>query len=71
MVTLDGYIKNRSVWRRPGTEDDLVVRYLLPPGLRVADVEDPAAPEVVSIDCYRRYCIIGYADGCARTALRR
>jgi len=60
---LDEYVKNRSVFMRPGTEDEMVTQYLVPPGVRLADDSDPARFPVAVVDYLPDVYVVAYADG--------
>jgi hypothetical protein len=60
---LDEYVKNRSVFMRPGTEDEMVLQYLVPPGVRMVDIEDTASTPVAVVDYLPGFYVVGYADG--------
>ena len=60
---LDEYVKNRSVFMRPGTEDEMVVQYLVPPGVRLVDTQDPVRLPVAVVDYLPHVYIVAYADG--------
>jgi len=64
---LDAYVKNRSVFMRPGTEDEMVTQYLVPPGVRMGDVSDPVRFPVAVVDYLPGVYIVAYADGHAQT----
>jgi hypothetical protein len=64
---LDPYFKTSDIFMRPGTQDDLVVQYVVPPGARLVDVEDPVSMPVAVIDYASGFYTIGYADGHAAT----
>jgi hypothetical protein len=60
---LDEYVENRRVFMRPGTEDEMVVQYLVPPGVRMVDIEDTASTPVAVVDYLPGFYVVGYADG--------
>jgi dipeptidyl aminopeptidase/acylaminoacyl peptidase len=62
---LDEYLSDPKVFFRPGTEDDVIVKYLLPPGVASRDaLQGREASEVqVAIVEYPTYTVIAYADG--------
>ena len=60
---LDEYVRSRSIFMRPGTEDEMVVQYVVPPGVWLGDVPDAASTPVVVADYLPNYYIVGYADG--------
>jgi hypothetical protein len=60
---LDPYVRNRSVFMRPGTEDEMVVQYLVPPGVRLVDVEDPVGMPIAVVDYHPDFYVVAYGDG--------
>ncbi len=60
---LDEYVRTRSVYMRPGTEDDIVVQFVSPPGLRLADCEDVASMPVAIVDYAPDFLAIAFGDG--------
>ncbi len=60
---LDEYVKSRSVFMRPGAEDEMVTRYLVPPGVWMGDVEDPARTPLAVADYLPDVYVVAYADG--------
>jgi hypothetical protein len=60
---LDEYVRSRSIFMRPGTEDEMVVQYLVPPGVWAGDIEDAASTPVAVVDHLPNFYIVGYADG--------
>jgi len=70
---LNEYLEDRTVFYRPGTEDDVIVKYLLPPGLTIRDAlqgRDPDAVPVAIVE-YPTYSVIAYADGHVETVERK
>jgi prepilin-type processing-associated H-X9-DG protein len=70
---LDEYIGDRTAFLRPGSEDDVIVKYLLPPGISFRDaLQDKEANTVqVAIVEYPTYTVIAYADGHVETVQRK
>jgi hypothetical protein len=62
---LQPYLKDESIFLRPGTTDQAVV-YLLPVGGKLADIKDPASTPLLLIDYLEHWNIVGYADGHAQ-----
>jgi len=60
--TINDYVKNDEVWLLPGSQE-VIVRYLLPPGLKGTDIADPAVLPVVAIDNLPDCDLVGFADG--------
>ncbi len=60
---LDEYVRTRSIFMRPGTEDEMVVQYVVPAGIWLGEIEDPASTPVVVVDYLPNFYIVGYADG--------
>jgi hypothetical protein len=60
---LDPYVRNRDVFMKPGTEDEMVSRYLVPPGLRLVDIHDPVGMPIAVVDYHPDFFVIAYGDG--------
>ena len=60
---LDEYVSGRQVFMRPGTEDDVVVEYLVPPALALYEVHDPGRMPVAVADYHPDFAVFAYADG--------
>ena len=60
---LDPYMYSRSVFMRPGTEDEMVVQYLVPPGVRLVEVQDPFSMPIAVVDYHPDFYVIAYGDG--------
>ena len=60
---LDKYVRSRSIYMRPGTEDDVVVQYLVPPGMRWADYGDVAVMPLAIVDYAPDFLVIAFGDG--------
>jgi len=60
------YVPTQEVFLRPGSKDEVIVKYLLPPGFRVGEIGDPATL-VVAIVEYPRFTVVAYADGHVET----
>lgn len=67
---LDEYVGgDQSVFMRPGTTDEVIVRYLLPPNAGYRELfadKDPSTVEVAIVE-YPTYTVIAYADGRVET----
>jgi hypothetical protein len=63
MQALDEYVPTRSVFVRPGTDDEVIFEYLAEPGTRLADIADPGTYEIAIIDYHADFYVIAYADG--------
>ncbi len=64
---LDTYVKSQTIYMRPGTEDDIVVRYVVPPGiywgnLGQGEVGVDRMPVAV-VDYHPDFFAIAYGDG--------
>jgi len=60
---LDEYVRDRSLFMRPGTEDDMVVEYLVPPGIRLVEVDDIVTMPVAVVDYHPDFYVLAYGDG--------
>jgi len=60
---LEEYVVGPQVFVRPGTEDEVMIQYLMPPGARLADLPNPAETPVVVADFRPRFRVVAYADG--------
>ncbi len=67
------HARDPNIYLRPGTEDDVIVEYLLPPGISIRDaLQDKEANTVqVAIVEYPTYTVIAYADGHVASVERR
>jgi hypothetical protein len=60
---LDEYVPNQSVFMRPGSTDQVVVQYLVPPGVRLAEVRDQDKMPMAVVDYADGFYVIAYGDG--------
>jgi hypothetical protein len=60
---LDEYVRDQSVFMRPGSDSEVVFEYLVPAGLRLVEVRDPRAMPVAVLDYHRDFYVIAYGDG--------
>lgn len=60
-----------SIYMRPGTEDELAVEYLIPPGTKLYEVDDWKNLPVAAIRYLPDYDIVCYADGQVDLVKRR
>jgi prepilin-type processing-associated H-X9-DG protein len=64
---LDEYVKTHSIFMRPGAEDEIVVRYVGPPGVHLADLdpEDVGVNRVpvAIVDYHPDFYAIAFGDG--------
>ena len=63
---IDRYLKNQSVFMRPGTDDNVVVSFTIDPGAPLSSVEDPASTPIATIDYSPEFYGIAYMDGHVR-----
>jgi hypothetical protein len=63
MAALLEYVPRRSVFLRPGTDDEVIVQYLAEPGMRFKDMADPRTEEVAIIDYHPDFYVVAYGDG--------
>jgi ribosomal protein S11 len=64
---LDPYVYTQEVFLRPGSKDEVCVRYLVEAGLKLVEVRDPCTFPIAIIDYPEDYYIVGYADGHVQT----
>jgi hypothetical protein len=57
------HLTSEPVFMRPGTEDEAVLRYLVEPGTRLAEVEDWQEMPVAVADYLWDYDVVVFADG--------
>ena len=57
------YVRNLGIFMRPGTEDDLVVHYVVPSSLRWADCGDVTSMPVAVVDYASDFYSIAFGDG--------
>jgi len=57
------YVKSKQVFIRPGSEDEVIVQYLVPPGLPLAESYDPATMPVAVADYHPNFFVLAYGDG--------
>jgi len=62
-MVLDEYVRDRSIFMRPGSEDELSFWYVIPAGLRLTAVRDPAGMPVAFVDYDPTFLVVAYADG--------
>jgi hypothetical protein len=62
MRVLDTYVKSQTIFMRPGTEDDIVVRYVVPPGLYWGDLGGVDRMPVAIVDYHPDFFAIAYGD---------
>ncbi len=60
---LDTYVKTQTIYMRPGTEDEIVIRYVGPSGLHLAEVPRVDRVPVAIVDYHPDFYAIAYADG--------
>jgi len=60
---LADYVRSRKIYMRPGTEDEMVVQYVVPAGIWLGEIEDPASTPVAVVDYLPNFYVVGYADG--------
>jgi len=64
---LDPYVYTQEVFLRPGSRDEVCVRYLLDPAIRLVEIRDPVHLPIAIIDYPEDYYLVGYADGHVQT----
>jgi len=60
------YVRSKQVFIRPGSEDEVIVQYLVPPGLPLAESYDPASMPVAVADYHPNFFVVAYGDGHAQ-----
>jgi hypothetical protein len=60
---LDEYVYSQEVFLRPGSEDEVAIRYLVEPGLKLVEVRDPTNLPIAIIDYPEDYYLVAYGDG--------
>jgi hypothetical protein len=60
------YVKGAGVFARPGDGGDVVVEYLVMPGTKLAEIEDPQLTAIAIVDYHPMFYVVGYADGHVR-----
>ncbi len=60
---LDEYVHSQAVFLRPGSEDEVAIRYLVEPDLKLIDVGNPVNFPIAIIDYPEDYYLVGYAAG--------
>jgi prepilin-type processing-associated H-X9-DG protein len=63
LSTIEDYVRNNDVFMRPGTTDEVVVRWLFDPTMPIDGIEDPALYEVAIIDYHPDFYVVAYVDG--------
>ncbi|HUU53844.1 MAG TPA: hypothetical protein VMY87_02900 [Armatimonadota bacterium] len=63
MTVLDQYMRSRHVFMRPGTEDEVVVQYLVPLGVKWMELEDFPGTPIAVADYHPDFAVFAYADG--------
>jgi hypothetical protein len=70
---LGRYVHDPSIYLRPGSEDEVIVKYLFPPGVSIEDALQGREPEDVPVAIveYPTYSVIACADGHVDTVERK
>ncbi len=63
MPVMDEYVRTRHVFMRPGTEDEVVVEYLVPLGVKWKELEDSRGTPIAVADYHPDFAVFAYADG--------
>ncbi|MCJ7752603.1 MAG: hypothetical protein MUQ65_16190 [Armatimonadetes bacterium] len=66
-TALNDYVRSQDVFMRPGTTDEVMFTYLVPPGTRLVDIQDPANMPVAYVDYHPDWIIVAYGDGHVET----
>ena len=67
MVVLDEYVRSDDVFMRPGTTDEVMFTYLVPPGTRLVGIQDPRTMPVAIVDYASDFYTIAFGDGHVET----
>ena len=62
-TAISTYIRDESVFMRPGTENSVVVSFTIDPGAPLSSVEDPASTPIATIDYSPDFYGVAYLDG--------
>jgi prepilin-type processing-associated H-X9-DG protein len=70
---LGRYVHDPSIYLRPGSEDEVIVKYLFPPSVSIEDALQGKEPKDVPVAIveYPTYSVIAYADGHVETVERK
>ncbi len=66
LAAIEDYVRNNGVFMRPGSKDEVVVRWVFDPTKSLGDIEDAAREEAVIIDYHPDFYVVGYVDGHVR-----
>jgi len=66
LSTIEDYVRYDDVFMRPGSQDEVVVRWLFDPAMPIHDIADPAQLEIAIIDYHPDFYVVAYVDGHAR-----
>ena len=67
MVVLDEYVRSDDVFMRPGTTDEVMFTYLVPPGTRLVEIQDPCSMPVAIVDYSSDFYTVAFGDGHVQT----
>jgi len=62
-TAIDSYLKDQSVFMRPGTDSSVVVSFTIDPGTRYGEVEGTSTTPMATIDYSPEFYGIAYMDG--------
>ena len=62
-AALGCYVRSQDDFMRPGTTDEVMFTYLVPPGTRLVAVPDPVSMPVAIVDYSSDFCSIAFGDG--------
>ncbi|MCJ7750375.1 MAG: hypothetical protein MUQ65_04695, partial [Armatimonadetes bacterium] len=62
-TALDPYVRSQDVFMRPGTTDEVMFIYLVPPGTRLVDIQDPVSLPVAIVDYASGFYSVAFGDG--------
>ena len=66
VAVFEDYVRNNDVFMRPGTKDEVVVRWVFDPTKRLQDIGDAGREEAMIVDYHPDFYVVGYLDGHAR-----
>jgi prepilin-type processing-associated H-X9-DG protein len=70
MSIIEPYLSDQDVFVRPGSEGELCVEYLMPPGVQQSEISDPTTLPVAIADYHPNFVYVAYADGHAAVFYR-
>jgi hypothetical protein len=62
-TVVDGYVRSQDVFMRPGTTDEVMFTYLVPPAIRLVEIQDPSSMPVAIVDYSSDFYVFAFGDG--------